>query len=173
MDVEMGVHSAVIGAGKGKSEAHFALGVWSGDVCGRCCSRGEFLSQPCTYLSKAVPPAHGSLPFTAGSCTTPGNRAVDFRWPSKQLRLRQFEGRDNDLREREHLRWCAWGLYLVLWSFLWNASYGNSASHIHHVWYLKVNSLFKSQLCKYFGGFQVFLFYCFFIEHPHEKMFSN
>lgn len=63
--------------------------------------QGGFLSQSSIYLSKAVPAApHGSLPFTAGSCTVPGSRAVDFRWPSKQLGVRQFEGRGNDLRER-------------------------------------------------------------------------
>lgn len=76
MDVEMGMHPALIGTGKGKSKAHCALGVkrlWE------VVFQGGLLSQSCTYLGKAVPAAHGSLPFTAGSCTAPGNRAVGFR----------------------------------------------------------------------------------------------
>jgi len=39
--VEMGVHPALIGAGRGESGVRFALGVKSGEVCGRCCSRGD------------------------------------------------------------------------------------------------------------------------------------
>lgn len=44
-----------------------------------------FSSQLCIFLSKPVLPVHHSLPLAAGSSTTPGYRAVDFRWPSFSL----------------------------------------------------------------------------------------
>lgn len=153
MDVEMGVHPAI--TGKGKSEAHFALGVKCGDVCGRVLFQGGFLLQSCTYLSKALPAARGSLPFTAGSCTAPGNRAADFRWPSQQHGLRQFEGRHNDLRERALALMCLGPLLSMVKFFVKHLLCQLCWSHTQSSSCLIPESqcfLFKSHLCKYFGS---------------------
>lgn len=44
IDVEMGVHPAFVGTAKGRTEACFALGVKSGDICERPCCRGIFIT---------------------------------------------------------------------------------------------------------------------------------
>lgn len=44
IDVELGMQPAFVGTAKGRSEAWFAFGVKSGDICERPCCRGSFVS---------------------------------------------------------------------------------------------------------------------------------
>lgn len=60
-DAEMGAHPALLGAGKGKSEAHFVLRV-KVVISVRGFFPGKMLPQSCTCLSRTVTAALASCP---------------------------------------------------------------------------------------------------------------
>lgn len=64
----MAVRPALIGTGKGKSEVHFALGVKSGDICGRPCSSGDSCQGLAPISVKLYQLHMAAYPSPVGAC---------------------------------------------------------------------------------------------------------
>lgn len=98
-DVEMGAHSALLGAGKGKSKVCFVLGVKAVMSEGGFFP-GKILPQSCTCLSKTVAAALAPCPSPQAAALHQGTELWTSGDLLSSLDWGTWKIRDNDLRKR-------------------------------------------------------------------------